>query len=242
MIRRWSRVISLNNNFNANSYFFKIYKINTFKNSVNFKKFTFKFTKFKRRALIRIKHRANFLIYTNILKNWITDFLFFKNYSKYQFFNKIFINNSIFYNFNFIKNRSENLFYNFNFIFYTFTKKNYLYFYNNSLKTLYSSPLTVAFFDKQFVDNTSIIPLYSSWDLSWYTDFNKKNDFSVQTFLNHFHELILLKNLEIRKILIFLFYFNINNLKKLNIFVFKIIRIKKKVLYVTCFKKFLLFL
>ena len=47
--------------FNKNS---KTHKIFLFKSSVNFKRFTFKITKFKRKSLIRMKHRSLFLIYT----------------------------------------------------------------------------------------------------------------------------------------------------------------------------------
>ena len=121
MIRRWSCLIDLNNNFHVYNSFLKTHKISVFKSSVNFKRFTFKYTKFKRKSLIRLKHRSNWLIYTNVLKLWIKDYLFNKNYLRYQYFNKIFLNNSFFYNFNFIKNRSVLFFYNFNFIFSVFT-------------------------------------------------------------------------------------------------------------------------
>jgi len=102
MIRRWSCLININTDFKTFNQFSKTHKIFLFKSSVNFKRFTFKITKFKRKSLIRMKHRSLFLIYTNILKYWVKDFMFNKLYLKYQFFNKIFINNFFFYNFNFI--------------------------------------------------------------------------------------------------------------------------------------------
>jgi len=162
MIRRWSCVIKLSNSFNNLTKFTVKHKISLFKSAVNFKRFTFKCTKFKRKALIRVKHRSTFLIYTNVIKFWVKDYMFNKHYLRYQFFSKIFINNFYFYNFNFIKNKNDSFFYNFNFIFNNFTVKNYNFFYtkNNFFK---NSPYTTAFFiSNPILDNTTL-PSHSSW-------------------------------------------------------------------------------
>ncbi len=206
MIRRWSCIINLNQNFYFKNKFITRHKINLFKTSVNFKRFTFKMTKFKRKALIRLKHRTNFLLYINIIKLWVKDYLFNKNFSKYQFFNKIFINNFFFYNFNFIKNRNENFFYNFNFYFSVFTNKSYLYFYNKS--SFYkNTPLTLAWFNKIPVFNNSIVPVFFKWE-NYFFPYNNSTpsyyDFNI--IFDEIFNIILKKNIEFRKIFILLFY------------------------------------
>lgn len=211
MVRRWSCLIDINNNFENYKFFKKNHKINLFKNVVNFKKYSFKVTKFKRKALIRLKHQTTWLIYTNIIKLWVKDYKFNKNYLRYQFLNKIFLNNFFFYNFNFIKNRNENFFYNFNFIFFTFTNKNYSYFNKNIPVFVKNSPLTIAWFNESFSFNNSIIPLYSSWENNFYSTVNPQNNFFDFTELfDVFFSLVLKKNIEIRKILILFFYYNIS--------------------------------
>ena len=206
MIRRWSCIINLNQNSYFKNKFITRHKINLFKTSVNFKRFTFKMTKFKRKALIRLKHRTNFLLYINIIKLWVKDYLFNKNFSKYQFFNKIFINNFFFYNFNFIKNRNENFFYNFNFYFSVFTNKSYLYFYNKP--SFYkNTPLTLAWFNKIPVFNNSIVPVFFKWE-NYFFPYNNPTpsyyDFNI--IFDEIFNIILKKNIEFRKIFILLFY------------------------------------
>lgn len=210
MIRRWSCLININNNFNEFNFFKKKHKINLFKNSVSFKRFNYKFTKFKRRSLIRFKHKSNWLIYTNVIKLWIKDFKFNKNYLKYQFLNKIFINNFFFYNFNFTKFKKENFFYNFNFIFYVFTKKTNSYFFKNPINYVSYSSLSQAWLN-HFNLNITTPVLYSSWDNLYY---NKTQNFDFNDIFDIFFNILLKKNIEIRKILILLFLNNITNFKK----------------------------
>jgi hypothetical protein len=211
MVRRWSCLINITNNFSNNSFFFFKHKINLFKTSVNFKRFTFKLTKFKRKAFIRLKHRSNFLLYTNVLKFWIKDYLFNKHYIKYQYFNKIFINNFFFYNFNFIKNRNENFFYNFNFYFSILTNKTRFYFYNRP--SFYSNtPLFLAWFLNNPSINNSVIPVYNQWDNSYFTykiPSTLDSFFNFNIVFNNLFDIFLKKNIEIRKIFILLFYFKI---------------------------------
>lgn len=211
MVRRWSCLINITNNFSGNNFFFLKHKINLFKTSVNFKRFTFKLTKFKRKAFIRLKHRSNFLLYTNVLKFWIKDYLFNKHYIKYQYFNKIFINNFFFYNFNFIKNRNENFFYNFNFYFSILTNKTYFYFHNKA-PFYNNTSLFLAWFLNNPLTNNSITPVYNQWDNSFFTYKNINNIGNVFNFdiiFNNLFDVFLKKNVEIRKIFILLFYFKI---------------------------------
>lgn len=212
MIRRWSCLIDINNNFNSYDFFKKNHKISLFKNSVNFKRYTFKITKFKRKSLIRIKHRSNWLIYTNVIKLWVKDYLFNKNYLRYQFFNKMFLNNFFFYNFNFIKNRNDDFFYNFNFFFSTFTNKNFSYFFNKKSQFFNNTSISFAWTALNPSLNSSIIPIYSIWENSLFSyNLNKTQnlDTDLGTFFNLFFEILLKKTIEIRKILNLLF---INNL------------------------------
>jgi hypothetical protein len=214
MIRRWSCLIEINNNFDTTNLYVKKHKINVFKNSVNFKRFCFKFTKFKRKSLIRLKHRSNFLIYTNVLKYWIKDYLFNKNYNRYQYFNKIFLNNFFFYNFNFIKNRNETFFYNFNFIFSIFTNKNYFYFFKQKLSTLKYSPLTFGWTSCTPIANSSVLPIYSSYENNLYPfTLDKKEIFDFDELFNSIFNISLINVLEIRKILILLFFNNLIKFK-----------------------------
>ena len=217
MIRRWSCIIDLNNNFNSYNFFLKNYKINTFKSSVNFKKFTFKFTKFKRKSLIRLKHKTNWLMYTNVIKLWIRDYFFNKNYLRYQFFNKIFNNNFFFYNFNFIKNRNETFFNNFNFIFSTFKNKNYYYFHKNNFMNFKNSSIISAWLFSKPVLNNSILPVFSKWD-DFYVDYsfneNLDQSFNFENIFDFLFLLFLKKNTEINKILSLLMHYAVFNFKK----------------------------
>lgn len=207
MIRRWSCLIDINNNFDNYNFFNKNYKINLFKTSVNFKRFTYKITKFRRKSLIRIKHKSNWLIYTNILKLWVKDYSFNKHYLRYQFYNKIFLNNFFFYNFNFIKNRSDTLFYNFNFIFSVFTNKNYSYFYKNRFFNFKNTPSTVAWFNNNPIFNNSVLPIYNFWDNNFYLyNSDKFSIFDIYSILELPFLILFKKNIEIKKIIAILFY------------------------------------
>lgn len=205
MIRRWSCVISITNNFSNFNQFNKLHKIVLFKSSVNFKRFSFKITKFKRRSLMRLKHRSSFLIYTNIFKYWIKDFMFNKLYLKYQFFNNIFINNFFFYNFNFIKNKNESFFYNFNFIFTTLTNKKFFYFLHKN-PLIKNSPLTTAWFLAKPDISITVLPIYNNLQnlyFSYQENFN--TDFDLNEIFNLVFNLFLKKNIEINRIVSLLF-------------------------------------
>lgn len=205
MIRRWSCVINITNNFNNFNNFNKLHKIALFKSSVNFKRFSFKITKFKRRSLMRLKHRSSFLIYTNIFKYWVKDFMFNKLYLKYQFFNKIFINNFFFYNFNFIKSKSELFFYNFNFIFTTLNNKKFLYFLNKK-SIIKNSSLVIAWFISKPDYNNTVLPLYTNLQNSYFPyQEHFFTNFELNELFDLFFKLFLKKNIEIKRIISLLF-------------------------------------
>jgi hypothetical protein len=206
MIRRWSCIIDITLNFNTLSQFKKTHKIALFKSSVNFKRFAFKVTKFKRRALMRLKHRSSFLIYNNIFKYWVKDFMFNKLYLKYQFFNRIFVNNFFFYNFNYIKKKNELFFYNFNFIFTTLNNKKFFYFSHNK-SIIKNSPLTAAWFVLKPNLSTSVIPFYLNFQNLYFSYENTSSiEFNVTEVFDIPFNLMLKKIVEIRRIVSILFF------------------------------------
>lgn len=212
MIRRWSHINRLTNDFVSFPIFEKHHKISVFKSSVNFKRFVFKFTKFKRKALARIKHHTNWLPYTNVLQLWVKDFMFNKHHIRFQFYNKTLVNNFFFYNFNFIKNRNESFFYNLNFIFSIWSKKSHLYFYPNSFNYFKYSNITFAWLLANPSLNSSIVPVLNEWDNVFYTlSSSKANFFDLSLIFDFFFFLNLQKSIELKKIITLLFYYNTNN-------------------------------
>ena len=217
MVRRWSCVININNNFNKFYNLEKNFKINVFKASVNFKKFTFNYTKFKRKSLIRIKHKSNFLIYTNVIKTWVKDYLFHKNYLKFQFFNKIFTNNFYFLNLAFIKIKNDEFRNNYNFFFSNFTNKNNNYFFSNKKINFFKyTTLSTAHsdltFDIKTFNNLPILPIYSSYDNNFFpTTATSLPLFDINSLFELFNTIFLKKVVEIRKIITLLFFINLKN-------------------------------
>ena len=98
MVRRWSRINTLNNVLKGLIFFHFSYLFLTFKNSIIFKKFQIKHTKFKRKKFFKTKHRNNWLMYSQIIKSWPLDFNFTKLRAKYQF--KIQLTSLIFLTYN----------------------------------------------------------------------------------------------------------------------------------------------
>lgn len=215
MVRRWSHISSINLTFSKFFKFEKKHKIVNFKSSVNLKRFTFKLTKFRRKSMARFKHTANWLLYTSIIKFWSIDYLFFKHFCKMQFFNKIFINNFISYNFNFTKIRNDLFSYNFNFFFSTWSKRSYSHF-NNSNFPFLNNNITFVWYQETPITGNSVKLVYGSWDNIMYPTNLLKIDnlFSNNFDLNHVFSSIFdvnIKNLiEIKKILILLFYYKLN--------------------------------
>lgn len=208
MIRRWSCI----NNYNLNTIslikFEKKFNINQFSNLINFKKFFFKFSKFKRKSISRMKHRTTWLIYSNVISLWTKDFFFIKKYIKIQFFYNIFFYNIFFYNINFIKNKGNNkLINNFNFIYSFFNKKIYNY-YNFNLKTFQNINLLYSYSRSSNLPSPSVIPLYYQYDNTF---FPIQNPPLSSLFSNLFNTTLILNQIkELYKILIIINYYFIN--------------------------------
>lgn len=170
MIRRWSCLNQLNNNF-QNDFFLisKHTKINVFKNSVNFKKYKFKYTKFKRKAITRVFHISTLLIYTNVFKSWSKDYLYNKHKFKNEYLLNMFIKNFYFYNFNFIKNRNEAIFNNLNFIFcYLVKSRSRSTFLDAKIPTVISflknNTFSYGWFYNKPTLNQNTLPVFSNYE------------------------------------------------------------------------------
>lgn len=180
MIRRWSCLNQLNSHFdNSFSLLLKNNKVNIFKNSVNFKRYKFKYTKFKRKAITRVFHISTLLIYTNVFKTWSKDYLFNKHKFKNEYLFNIFSKNFYFYNFNFIKNKNENIFSNFNFVFSYLVKNkisNSGIWAKNSLilPLLKNNTFSYAWFNNNPDLNQHIVPIYSIYESTLFA-FSHKN-------------------------------------------------------------------
>lgn len=119
MVRRWSSINTFNfslKNKNKKLFFFKkSAKYRVFRVTVSVRRFFRKYTKFRRKAFNRLRHKTNWLIYSNIIKFWSYDYLNTKSFTK-----KIWMLNSqqfnvIIFNWSSVKNLNTELFFNYNF-------------------------------------------------------------------------------------------------------------------------------
>jgi len=117
MVRRWSRINEFNFFFKNKKLFFfkKSSKYKMFKLTVSTRKFYKKYTKFRRKAFNRLRHKTNWLVYSNLFKFWSYDYLTTKTISK-----KFWLLNSQQFNFTAFnwssaKNTNPELFFNFNY-------------------------------------------------------------------------------------------------------------------------------
>lgn len=211
MIRRWSYVNGESADCSEFSCFERRSRIRAFRTSVSYKKFIHRVTKFRRKAVARIKHKTNWMLYNNVIKLWTRDFAFNKHYVKFQYYNKVLLNNFLSYDFNFIKNRSEALFSNFNFVLSTWSRKSYFYFRPQGYTPLKNAPIAVAWcldtpdFDK------SVVPAYYDWGNQLFpANIAVSADYNLNDFFLVILEIFLKKNVELKKLLSVLFYFKLN--------------------------------
>lgn len=213
MVRRWSH---LNNfNFLSVSFFFKrkFNIIRLFK-SVNFKKFVTGITLFKRRKLARWKRQSSWLLYNQIIKYWIRDYVFCKKLIKSQFLDSIFSYTIYVYDANSIK------------------KKNPLKHFKNSifLNALLPKMFYYYFHKKFFINNSLIfIPFFknSNFNLTYSNELWNNDDTSSFFFIiikneNKFYSNFLpLEKKNVSFDDIFFFDISINHLLEMyNIFTF----------------------
>lgn len=200
MIRRWSHVIELANDFFLPFYYKKRFKFRIFRLNVRFRRFNLKKTKFKRKALIRFRHRSNWYLYFNIVKTWSQDFKFNKNYAEYQYLNNILNNGSVIFDPNYFKFKSEFYLYNFDGKISNISKKFYCYLHKKSFNIIKNINFTFAWFLNKFDTASNVVPLYQYYDFNFFNPFTANNASSFFFYKNLNFALTLLKVLEIKKV------------------------------------------
>lgn len=140
MVRRWSRINNFNFFFKKKTFFSfkKLTRIKNFRSILVARRFTKKYTKFKRKAFNRLRHQSNSLLYINIFKFWAKDYLVIKNMVKKQFSLNLFLYNFFFFDWSSCINRNPYIFFNSFFFFVNNfkNKKNYN-FYHSYCQTSY---------------------------------------------------------------------------------------------------------
>jgi len=185
MIRRWSRINYVNSGTPvAKKTFFRYFFI-SFKKSIIFKKFKIKSTRFTRRALVKAKHKGNWMLYLQIFKSWVSDFKLAKSYVNYQLINRIFLTNTLTYNFMHFNFRQFNNFETSFFVNNHITKRtsSVLAAFKNSWDFSNAPTNTTSYVDFKSMlsfkqDKITHIPVYLDTNTAWYP---------VESLVNHNH-------------------------------------------------------
>ena len=227
MIRRWSYINSFNFFFKEKIFFSfkKLGKIKVFKATLSAKRFTKKYTKFRRKAFNRLRHQTNSLIYTNLFKFWAKDFLVTKNIIRHQLSFNLYAHNFFFFDWSSCINKNPNIFFN-SFFFFVNNFKNKKHFQTNYLFNIFS----YKNFDKYYrssalgsVENLELISLFENnvdgfhngliyRDGSFFFEINPDlNKKLLLNFFENFNDMIL-ENLKIfYKVFILISLFNTLN-------------------------------
>ena len=124
MVRRWSSINTFNLFYKLSKIklFKKITKKRIFKLTVSTRKFYKKYSRFRRKAFNRLRHKNNWTIYSNVFKFWSHDYLNSKNfYRKYWSLYSYKIN-FIAFNWNSLVNTNVDLFFNTTFCLSSFNR------------------------------------------------------------------------------------------------------------------------
>lgn len=223
MIRGWSHVNQLNSVFfDKYSDLNFVHYESTFKSNIYFKRDVRSISKLSRKSWSRRRHLNNWIVYQNVFSNWSNDYLFFKQYSKFVFNYQLLKHSFLTYNFmvlkksnnsyikdieNFVSssliNRLSNYFNKLNFKSYLFLKrlKNNQWFFISS----FDKPSLI-----KSVNTINHSPFYHTSQSNYYPIElkNLKLDYITQI-LDTIFNMILLKNIEMYKILSLLFFLNI---------------------------------
>jgi|LauGreDrversion4_2_1035121.scaffolds.fasta_scaffold12848_5 hypothetical protein len=223
MVRRWSYVNTVNNNFYSKFQDLNFAHFETsFKANIFYKKNINVLSKLTRKSWARRKHLNNWLIYQNIFSNWSNEYLFFKQYSKHIFNLNFFRNSFLTYNYNILK-KSNSL--------YIKDTENWISNSFISRISNYSSKLgfkSYQFFSKfkhnawffissnnlnLFFQNLTLInpnPLYTISQSQLYPiSFEKTSLFYIIQIYNELHRVITSKSVELYKINSLLLLFNV---------------------------------
>lgn len=215
MIRRWSHIINLNSqNVTKKPVFFKYY-CSSFKKSIIFKKLRFKNTKFKRKTLIRLKHRNNWMIYLQVFNHWTLDFNFAKSYTRYQLNANISSFDFLAYDF-FLLNCKQLFDSNNFFLSSHVSKKTYQFLNHFKFWDFIASPSNrvylSSFQDAHLFEEEklNIIPIYFNTNFLLYHFVSFKNlnshfsNFSINSILDNYEFLLFHKILECYKVMVVL--------------------------------------
>lgn len=220
MIRRWSHIINLNSHIFSKKTIFFNYYCSSFKKSIIFKKLRFKNTKFKRRTLIRLKHRNNWMIYLQIFNHWTLDFNFAKAYVRYQLNANVSVLDFLAYDFGLL-NSKQIYDYNTFFLATRVSKKTYRFLNHFKFWDFNAAPSNriylntiqdVNLFDDEAL---SVIPTYFNTNFLWYHFANFKNinahftNFNFNLLLCNYEILLFHKILEYYKIMITLWAYTL---------------------------------
>lgn len=133
MVRRWSSVnrfnFSLKNKTKKFFFFKKSSKYRVFKITVSVRRFFRKYTKFRRKAFNRLRHKTNWLIYSNVLKFWSFDYLNTKTFAKKTWIAGSQQFNIVAFNWSSVKNINSDIFFNYSF---NILNLNFFFLYNKN--------------------------------------------------------------------------------------------------------------
>ena len=212
MVRRWSRLKTLNMPLNNFLVFNETKRIFLFKTSVSLKRYNVGITKFKRKSVARRKHYSNWFVYLNTLSKWTNDFRIQKQLIKFQYFNKILLTNAFSYNFTHVRPGfllENNEFTQFSFLFTMLSKKvySYLHPFKNFYNILKFFNIAYVFSDSNDFKNVPpyLVPVASEYDTQFFSVHYDNNSIIDIFLLSNY--LVVGKLTEYYKIFIFFIYY-----------------------------------
>lgn len=183
------------------------------------------YSSYRRRVLSKWKRRQNWIIYNQIISNWVLDYTFNKKSIKNQFFESIFLHASSVYNFQYIKKKSPlDNFVLIDFISSSFPKKFLTYFlqkfnYKNNiayLNLIKNNNFVSVFFylgQDQIIDTEKIINLSIRSENDLYLNNNNSQNLKKYVkpinWIESFFKSNLYLSLNLYKSFIFFFFFNL---------------------------------
>lgn len=213
MIRRWSRINSINLTIDNLNFFKQNLQLVLLKTSIYHRKFFTEYSQFNRRIISQWKRRSNWLPYCNILNHWSSDYIFYKKFIKFQFISNSFKNTILFYNFNFIKKKKTPAFRNLHNFIFVFISKNILkYFHKTSFFLKNCNPL-FNFTNKLGLPNRGddfVNLLINKEDVYFSLKKTNPHPFDLTTILSATVDHTITQIVEFYKILNFLFYLKIS--------------------------------
>lgn len=217
MIRRRSCINNIRYDINISQKFSDLRRKKIFRNSVKFKRYHFKGTKFKRRHIRKLRHNAIWPLHYNVFKYWTDDIRFVKQYARFQYHHRFFHNNSILIHGNTWAARRNHVFIiNSEWVSSSMTKKLFLtrkaLYEKNSTIFQLSNHYTFTSYQSEIIEGDIVdTPLLSIYDNQTFVNNNEKQISLFDIFQeNFFFNFITINQLsEFYKILTILWYLQI---------------------------------